>query len=310
MPQSWQIKQARGFQTQGVWSLDPDFTIGDATIESHTDSLADILGAATTSEGYKNLLDTADGTLRAEYAFFKSMNIAVAARLDSEVPDNDPLQIDIDQLRIDAVSRAAVEERTLKTAAAWIKINAARAAEDPAKPPVAVRGSLAAAFQTRWLALPVKRQAREQAAGVWRTGSSQLRAADKALDRINKDWYQAWKSEYPPGTAQGDALAGIDTEDGTNMPEVLEIAGIVQEGLSLRVTYVPGTGDHATVKDLNYLVEGVHGDFQRITADTAAGNLIGPFTEGQIVRIRTDVGNSRDNSELSPEQAVTIQPVP
>ena len=179
MPQSWQIKQARGFQTQGVWSLDPDFTVGAATIESHTDSLADILGAATTSEGYKNLLDTADGTLRAEYAFFKSMNIAVAARLDSEVPDDDPLQIDIDQLRIDAVSRAAVEERTLKTAAAWIKINAARAAEDPAKPPVAVRGSLSAAFQTRWLALPVKRQAREQAAGVWRTGSSQLRAADK-----------------------------------------------------------------------------------------------------------------------------------
>jgi hypothetical protein len=35
---------------------------------------------------------------------------------------------------------------------------------------------------------------------------------------------------------------------------------------------------------------------------------IGPFTEGQIVRVRTDVGNSRDPSELSPEQVITIGP--
>jgi hypothetical protein len=27
---------------------------------------------------------------------------------------------------------------------------------------------------------------------------------------------------------------------------------------------------------------------------------IGPITEGQIVRVRTDVGNSRDPSEMNP----------
>ena len=43
------------------------------------------------------------------------------------------------------------------------------------------------------------------------------------------------------------------------------------------------------------------GDFQRLTADVAAGDLIGPFTftEGRVVRIRTGVETSRDHSELS-----------
>ncbi|MES2921738.1 MAG: hypothetical protein V4819_09330 [Verrucomicrobiota bacterium] len=94
------------------------------------------------------------------------------------------------------------------------------------------------------------------------------------------------------------------------MPEVLEIAAMVQEGLSLRVTYVPVTGAHASVPDLNYLVEDINADFQRVTADPAAGNLIGPFTAGQILRVRTDVGNSCDHSELSAEQVVTIAPAP
>lgn len=310
MPSYWQISQARGFQTQGVWALFSDFAVGKATIDSHADGLTTLLTAATTAEGYKNLLDTANAQLSAEYDYFKTMNTAIASRLDGEVPDEDALQRDIDQLRIDASSRAAIEERTLKTVAAWTKINAARAAETPAQPAVVVRGSTAAAYQARWADLPAKRHASEAAAGVWRSGSSQLRAADKAVDRVNKDWYQAWKSEFPTGTPQGDALAGVDTESSGPPPQVLEIAAIAQEGLSLRVTYVSDTGKYATVLDLNYLVEGVHADFQRVSAEVAAGNLIGPFTAGQIVRVRTDVGNSRDHSELSAERAVTIATAP
>ncbi|MEO5912708.1 MAG: hypothetical protein ABIS50_00630 [Luteolibacter sp.] len=100
----------------------------------------------------------------------------------------------------------------------------------------------------------------------------------------------------------------MDTESGTAPPQVLEIAGVTQEGLSLRVTYVPDTGKHATVLELDYLVEGVQADFLSVPVTVATGNLIGPFTQGQIVRLRTDVGNSRDHSELGPEQAITIGP--
>lgn len=122
---------------------------------------------------------------------------------------------------------------------------------------------------------------------------------------LNKASYQAWKSEFPPGTPEGDALAGVDTETGAAMPQVLEIAAVTPEGLSLRVTYVEGTGQHATVLDLLWQVEGIHAEYQRVTADLT-GNLLGPFNAGQVVRLRTDVGNSRDPSELSAETVVTV----
>lgn len=310
MPQYWQVTQARAHQTHGVWTLDAGFTVAGTDIMTHDGATSALLAAATLTEDKKNTLDTQNGDLGVEYDFFKSMNTAIAARLDSEVPDDHPLQKDIDQIRLIPSNRSRIEERTLKTCAAWEKVNDWLAAKVPPLPAVTLRGTTAAAYRTRWLALPGKRNAQEVAEADWRTSLSELRIADRLLDRMNKDWYQAWKSEYPPGTPEGDALAGVDTETGTSLPQILQIAAIVQEGLSLRVTYVPGTGQHATVLDLNYLVEGVHGDFQRVTAEVDTGNLIGPFTEGQIVRIRTDVGNSRDNSELSPEQALTITAAP
>ncbi len=49
-------------------------------------------------------------------------------------------------------------------------------------------------------------------------------------------------------------------------------------------------------------------DYQRVAANKVSGNTIGPFLQNQVLKIRTDVGNSRDITELSPEQEVTIGP--
>lgn len=38
------------------------------------------------------------------------------------------------------------------------------------------------------------------------------------------------------------------------------------------------------------------------------GNTIGPFLQNQVLKIRTDVGNSRDYSEVSPGQTLVIGP--
>lgn len=308
MPLSWQITEARALQTQGVWALSPTLTVGGSGKTSHSVSLLAVQTQASTTEAAKNNLDTADGVLRIEYDFFQALNVAIAARLDSEVADGDPLQSEVNQIRKQPDNRAAIDERTLKTIALWKKINLIRSTVPPLQSPIIVRGHFANIYETRWTALPAKRQTREDRASAWRSLNSSLRAADRTLDRLNKSWYQAWASEFQPGTPEGDALAGVDTEAGTAQPQILEIAAITQVGLSLRVTYVPATGKHATVLQLDHLVEGIHGDFQTTPATVASGNLIGPFTQGQIVRIRTDVGNSRDHSELSPEQAVTIGP--
>ncbi len=308
MPNAWQITQKRALQTQGVWALVDDFILRGKSKDDHADLASGFADAAAATEDAKNLLDTADGTLGSEYEYLRSMNVAIGSRLDGEVPDDEPLQKDIDQVRgLTQSSRAKIEDRAMKTAAAWKKIDAARSADTPPLDPITVRGATAAQFRARWEGLPTLRTSREEAAAGWREQNSIMERQRRVLDRLNKDWYEAWKSEYPPGTPEGDALAGVDTEQSTPPPEILEIAAAVQTGLSLTVIYVPDIGDHATVLDLQWLVEGVHGDWQRVTV-VPEGNVIGPFEVGQIVRVRTDVGNSRDFSELSPEMVVTIQP--
>jgi hypothetical protein len=312
MPMNWQIVLQRSEQTQGVWALDDSFTVRGLSKDVHSDHAGQIAPAATAQETAADGLDTAEAEVRTEYAFFQTMNSAIGQRLDSEVPDDEPLQRDVDQITgIRQTSEASIDERTLKTIVCWKKINTARAAATPALGPVIVRGTAVAAYETRSHALADLRAPREQAASTWRTMNNALRTKTRRTDRENKDWYRAWASEYPPATPNGEALAGVDTEAGTAQPQILEIASVTQEGLSLRVTYEPGTGAHATVLDLQWQVEGVNVAWHRVTADVATGsNVIGPFTAGQIVRVRTDVGNSRDNSELSPEQAVTIAAAP
>ena len=310
MPSFWQIALQRSEQTQGVWALNDGFLVRSISKDDHSDHANEVFTAATVEEVAADALDTAEAAERTEYDFFQELNGAISQRLDSEVPDDAPLQRDVDEITgIRATSRSAIEQRALKTVVCWKKVNTAGAAAVPPVPPVVVRSVSVATYEARWSALPGVRQATEELAATWRSKNSDLKKVARRLDRENKDWYQAWKSEFLPGTPEGDALAGVDTESSGAAPEILEIAAVVQQGLSLRVTYVPDTGDHATVLDLQWMVDGAQTEWAQVPAALPAGNVIGPFTAGQTVRIRTDVGNSRDASELSPEQTALIQPV-
>ncbi len=203
-------------------------------------------------------------------------------------------------------SDPAIERRTQRTIPIWKEVNAVNAALVPVRPAVVVRGVSAAQYETRFQALQAKKTTIEETGGAFTAKRSDLKTKARKLDRWNKDWYQAWGAEFPPATQNGDALAGVDTEAGTALPQVLEIVLVTQQGLSLQVRYDEDTGQHATVLELLWKVNGVPADYLRVAADTGDGNLIGPFAAGQVIALRTDVGNSRDNSELGPEQAVTI----
>lgn len=306
MPKFWQIAHARAVQTQGVWALEDTFTCQGKAKEDHELLMDEVQTQAETTETATNALDTTQVALEAEYAFFATMNTAIYQRLDSEIPDTDSLQKDVDQLgSIKQTGRATIDERTLKTVAAWTKVNTQLAALTPPQGPVVVRGITQAAYAARWAGVQAKKLLHEEKWGAWRLENSKLTRVAKQLDKLNKAWWQAWHSEFPYGTPEGDALNGVDTEQGQNLPQVLEIAAVVQEVMNLRVTYVDGTGQYATVRRLLYKVEGVHAEYQEEPVNLT-GNVIGPFTAGQIVRVRTDVGNSRDNSELSEETVVTV----
>lgn len=294
MPRSWQIIHARALQTLGIWELDPAFLVRDkgrADLQALAESLVAAAQAVAVAE---NTVDTHLAGLAAEYAFLKTMNVAIAARMRSEVAAEDPLHHEIELLtRIAPQSRAEVEARALKTLALWEKLDAARAAALPPQPAIVVRQITRAGYQARWAGLAPLRQAREAAAGVWHEKKNTLATLSRAADRLNKAWYLAWRSEYPADTPQGAALAGVDTETSTPPPLPLEIAAVTAEELFLRVTYVPGSGRHATARELCWQADGA--EEQRTPAEPG-GNTIGPFTPGQTVRVWADVGNSRARS--------------
>ena len=302
-----QIVLARATQTQGVWALAVAFEGGGRTKTQHGTQ-------ATLLQGKIGEFDTAEGAydgaavlVETEHSFFKTMNVAIARRLDSEVPDDHPLQGRVDEADdIKPNSEADIERRTEKTIAIWKEVNASRAAETPPKTALEIRGVEAGGYQGRYADLPDLKRFREEQRGVLSTKRTMSKREARKLDKWNKDWHLAWKSEFPPGTNEGDALGNVDTEEGTAMPEVLLIASVTQVGLSLEVEYDQESGEHATVLELLYKVTGVHSDWQRVPANKVDGNTIGPFTAGQVVTLRTDVGNSRDFTELGPEQSVTI----
>ena len=302
-----QVVIVRGQETQGVWALDDGFAGGGNGKDSHADQVDTVVAAVAAFDPADGAERDADRDVKAEHAFFKSMNVGIAQRLDSEVPDEDPLQRRVDEADdIQQDGESSIERRTERTVVIWEELNAQRAAAVPPRLAITIRGVTAAAYRARYAALPALKMAREEKGGIVRAKRSAVKREGRKLDRWNKDWYQAWKSEFLPGTEKGDALAQVHTEESTPVPGTLEITSVVQTGLSLGITYDPATGQHATVLELLWQVVGVDADFQRVPADKVAGNTIGPFTAGKVVKVRTEVGNSRDLSELSEEQSVTI----
>lgn len=250
----------------------------------------------------------AEGVVAVEHEFFATINVPIADRLFSEVTDRESLQQRVEEARLRPDSKASIERRSELTLVIWKEVNAALAAQVPPKPPIIVRGVTQAAYETRYSALLAKKIIVDEKDGLLTAARTAERSVARQLDLWNKSWYQAWKSEFPEGTEKGDALSNVHTPEGTPVPGILVITGVTQTGLSLAVAYDPETGEHASVLELLYKVTGVHTEFQRVPADKVAGNTVGPFLVGQVVTLGTDVGNSRDFSELSPEQTVTVGP--
>jgi len=110
-----------------------------------------------------------------------------------------------------------------------------------------------------------------------------------------QNWHQAVKDTYDPGNPVYDALEGIPIPSDTPLPEAIDIAELEQggdDGLEVLVHYEPGGGEHATTKQVEYMVQGVDADFGHTTTLDPSGNMLGPFTVAQVVKVRTKVSNS------------------
>ena len=104
-----------------------------------------------------------------------------------------------------------------------------------------------------------------------------------------------------------EALGSIPTEGGTPAPDPIEINTVTQGGEGGLQDYVPGGGAHATTKLLKWMVVGVDADFTNSVELEAGGNAVGPFVEGQVVKVITEATNS-SGSRTSAERTITLEP--
>ncbi len=210
MAKHWQKVEARAVQSRGVWALVPGFVVRGKTLAAHEDLETALRQAAGEEEAAKLERVARRAELRSVFREFKTMNAAVAARLESELEAADSLRGDLVRLKkLQPDSREKIEKRTLMTLECWQALNDRRAAETPARPELLVRDTTWAAHEARWKELPGLRLAAEEADLDWRAAKAALAKASKVLSGLNVDWFKAWKSEYAPGTPENDALAGV-----------------------------------------------------------------------------------------------------
>ena len=136
-----------------------------------------------------------------------------------------------------------------------------------------------------------------------------LRGLDWHVGQTSKNWYQVVKATYDPGTPAYEALASIPVEQGTPAPDPIDLNPLEQggdNGLNVLATYEAGGGDHATLRLIEYMIEGVDADFGHAVPIDPSGNTLGPFTVGQVVKVRTRVSNS-SGTVTSAVRTITIQ---
>ena len=96
------------------------------------------------------------------------------------------------------------------------------------------------------------------------------------------------------------------------MPDTIEINTVSQggdSGLEVLVAYVPGGGAHATTKLIKWQVVGVDADFSNSASLDASGNAIGPFAQGKVIKIITEVSNSAGTRTTAPRTITIGAPV-
>jgi hypothetical protein len=238
--------------------------------------------------------------------------------LEAQLDENLGIMKDVDDLYAVAPrTEASILKRARMLYPVWVRANTALGALVPPQGPItrAVGGTVYTAALLKTLldgytALVQTMSDTQEAVDVKRAA---LRALDRTVDQLNKRWYKLVKASYDPGSDVYEALADIPTEPGTPAPEPVEIATVTQGGeggLQVLVAYVPGGGEHATTKLVKWQVVGVDPGFDESLPLDASGNALGPFTQGQVVKIITEVSNSTGSRTTAPRTITIGPPIP
>ncbi len=310
----WNETKDRAQMTLAVWTqYAPTLTIGGLGTADLTAYIAEFEPAAQARTTAQDDFDAADRVVRNTLLKTKILDVKIAAIIDGQIADLNIIDDLGDVFNIVPRSEPTILSRARALFPVWARANTALAALTPTQPPITrnIQGvphtaAMLKGFLDGYTAIIQTRDDRESTLNKKR---SDLRVIDRKTDRLIKAWYQVVKNMFEAGTPEYEALAQIPTEEGTPTPDVFDIATLLQGGtggLRVLVSYEAGGGDHATTLEVQWMVEGVDADFTHTATLDPSGNTLGPFTVGQVVKVRTSVSNS-SGTRTSAVRTITIE---
>lgn len=310
----WNETKDRAQMTLTVWTqYAPTLTIGGLGIADLTAYIAEFEPAAQARTTAQDAFDAAERVISDTLLKMKILDVKIAQIIDGQV--NEPgIVRDLNQVfHIVPRSVPTIMARARALHPVWVRANAFLAALTPTQPPItrSIQGvpHTAAMLKGFLDGMTTPEQAVKDTGGELFKKRSDLRVIDRKTDRLIKDWYQVVKNQFEPGTQAYEALEQIPTEGGTPMPDAVDIATLTQggtDGLHVLANYESGGGDHATTLEVQWMVVGVDADFTHTATLDPSGNTLGPFTVGQVVKVRTSVSNS-SGTRTSAVRTITIE---
>lgn len=314
----WEVTKSRAQETLPVWTqYVPTLVVTGKTkddLEALIDGFEPLVQARSVAQ---DIYDESYRACQDALLRMKVLGTKVPAIIDSQCGENAVIFKHLADLYRNAPrTEGSILKRLRDMLYVWEKANTVLAAETPPQPAIVRKvGTItytAATARTLLdsytdLVKDMKRE--EEALDVARTA---LYDHDAAADQLNKNWYQMVKASHDPGDDVYEALSGITTEPGTPAPDPIEIDNVLQggdEGLQALVNYLPGGGAHATTELVKWMVVGVDLDFTHSAPLDRAGNALGPFTVGQVVRVITEVSNSSGTRTTAPRTITIEEPI-
>ena len=265
-----------------------------------------------------NALTDSDSATNAENQGFltiRGLDLSLPQAAEGELDDTVPAEsalIDLLAPAFAIVPRTTefAMERGHKVVSAVTKINTFLVAAVPPRDAITSGGKAVGNLVTEMNAQPAKEQTVEDRAVDVTSARTDLRVATTAVDRLNKRYYDKLSAEARTNAALAEALANITTTSG-NLPGTLGIRTLLQggvNGLQLLISYENGTYTSGATSTVEWMVEGVDTDFTHTAPADPSGNALGPFTIGQVVKLRTRVTNANGTTTGSVRTLTILNP--
>jgi hypothetical protein len=313
--ENWENTKSRAQISLAVWKLHTaELKIGGLGATDLEGFIAQFEPAAQARTTDQDGRDASVRTTKTALLKMKILGTKVPQIIDGQVPGETGIIEDLGEIyRIVPRSEPTILGRARGLYPIWVRADAALAALTPPAAPItrpigntphtaAMLKGLLDGYTDVVAAMNNKESQLNKTRG-------DLRTLDHKVDQLAKNWYKVVKNTYDEGSPVYEALAQIPTEGGTPTPDPVDIDELIQGGtggLQVLVSYVAGGGEHATTLEVQWMVEGVDADFTHNAPLDASGNALGPFTEGQVVKVRTSVSNST-GSRTSPVRTITIE---